>query len=364
MKKIKHFITSLLSAVSILAALLMVGVGYSDRLAPTDYPVLACAGMLFPAFVVLNIGILVFWLLVSWRRAMIPIVGLVLCYTPIRTFFPLHFNNDEVPDSALKVMSYNVCGYSGLKRVDHPVDSIVEYLRREMPDIVCLQEDYRHNPDPFEQLKSVFPYNDTVHVNHNRSGEMNAVGIHSRFPIVRKEYIAYESKSNGSAAFFLLVDGDTVLVVNNHLESFHLSPEEKQQYKDMLKGRMVRDSAQAETRFLVDKLSKAQAIRAPQARAIHDYIERHRHLPIIVCGDFNDTPISYARHTISQGLTDCYVEAGCGLGLSYNQKGFNFRIDQIMCSNHYIPLRCIVDSKIGLSDHYPVICWLRKVEKS
>ena len=359
MKKIKHFITSLLSAVSILAALLMVGVGYSDRLDPTDYPVLACAGMLFPAFVVLNIGILVFWLLVSWRRAMIPIVGLVLCYTPIRTFFPLHFNNDEVPDSALKVMSYNVCGYSGLKRVDHPVDSIVEYLRHEMPDIVCLQEDYRHNPDPFEQLKGVFPYNDTVHVNHNRSGEMNAVGIHSRFPIVRKEYIAYESKSNGSAAFFLLVDGDTVLVVNNHLESTHLSKDERQRYKEVLMGEMESELAKEEMHMIAGKLGVNMAIRAPQAEAVHRYIEEHSQYPIIVCGDFNDTPISYARQTIAQGMTDCFVSTGCGLGLSYNQKGFNLRIDHMMCSRHFKPYGCDIDNKMDASDHYPMICRLK-----
>ena len=363
MKKIKKFVARIFSAVSILAAVLMVLVGFSDRLDPTSYPVLACAGRFFPIFVILNLGVLVFWLFVGWRRAIIPIAGLVLCYQPIRTFFPLHFDS-EVPEGALKVMSYNVCGYSGLKRYDQPIDTIIGYLRDQHPDIVCLQEDFRHKPDPVDQLKELYPYNDTLHVNGKASGEINAVGIHTRFPIVKKEHISYESKANGSAAFYLLIDGDTVLVVNNHLESFHLSPEDKQHYKDMLKGRMERDSASLETRFLIDKLSKAQTKRAPQARAIHDYIARHRQYPIIVCGDFNDTPISYARRTIAEGLTDCFVETGCGLGLSYNQNGFNFRIDHIMCSYHFVPYHCVVDNKIGTSDHYPVICWLKKVEKT
>ena len=362
MKKLKKIVARVFSAFSILVAVLMVLVGFSDRLDPTSYPVLACAGMLFPFFVILNVGVLVFWLLVGWRRAIIPIAGLVVCYQPIRTYFPLHFDS-EVPEGALKVMSYNVCGYAH-KNYDQPMDTIMAYLRDQHPDIVCLQEDFRHKPDPVGRLKEIFTYNDTVHVQKKRDNELNAMGIHSRFPIVKKERIVFESSANCSAAFFLLVDGDTVLVINNHLESFHLSPEDKQHYKDMLKGQMERDSANVETRFLIDKLSKAQATRAPQARAVHDYIERHRHLPIIVCGDFNDTPISYARHTIANGLTDGFVESGCGLGLSYNQKGFNFRIDHIMCSYHFIPCHCVVDDKMGASDHYPVICWLKKVEKT
>lgn len=364
MKKIKQIIIRLLTAVSIVAALLMVLVGYSDRLDPSAFPVLACAGMLFPFIVIINVGILVFWLLVGWRRAMIPIVAFVLCYHPIRTFFPLHFNSEADTEGCIKVMSYNVCGYSGMKLFDQPVDTIIGYLRQQQPDIVCLQEDHRRNPDPTEKLKEVFPYNDTVHISQKNDKELNVVGIHTRFPIVKKEHIPFESSSNSSVAFFLLVEGDTVLVINNHLESFHLTPEDRQHYKDMLKGRMERDSASVETRFLVSKLSKAMAVRAPQARAVHDYIERHSHLPIIVCGDFNDTPISYVRRTIAQGLTDCYVEAGCGPGLSYNQKGFNFRIDQIMCSSHFVPVRCFVDNKMRASDHYPVVCWLKKVDKT
>ena len=363
MKKLKNFVVRLLSAVSILAAVAMVLVGFSDRLDPTAHPVLACAGMLFPFFVIINVGVLVFWLFVGWRRAIIPIAGLVLCYQPIRTFFPLHFGS-ETPDDGLKVMSYNVCGYNHKGRHDQPMDTIMSYLRSQRPDIVCLQEDFRHKPDPVGQLKEIFPYNDTVHVQKKRDSDLNALGVHSRFPIVKKERIVFESSANCSAAFFLLVDGDTVLVVNNHLESFHLSQEDRQHYKNMLKGQMERDSANVETRFLIDKLSKAQALRAPQARAVSDYIERHRHLPVIVCGDFNDTPISYARRTVGKGLTDCYVEAGCGPGLSYNQKGFNFRIDHIMCSGHFVPYRCVVDDKMGASDHYPVICWLKKVEKT
>ena len=127
----------------------------------------------------------------------------------------------------------------------------------------------------------------------------------------------------------------------------------------MIKGKMERDDAKQESKLLLDKLGKAAAKRAAGADAVHAYIEAHRQYPMIVCGDFNDNPISYSRHTIAKGLKDCFVETGKGVGLSYNQKGFFFRIDHILCSDHFVPYNCEVDSKMDASDHYPIICRLK-----
>ena len=166
-----------------------------------------------------------------------------------------------------------------------------------------------------------------------------------------------------SVAYYLKTDKDTLLVINNHLEGTHLSDAERDNYKRMLRGKMERDTVKAESMFLIGKLGKNNARRAPQADAVHRYIEAHRHYPIIVCGDFNDTPISYTRHTIAQGLTDCFQETGRGLGLSYNQKGFYFRIDHILCSSDLQPYNCQIDDEMDASDHYPVICYLKMREK-
>ena len=68
-------------------------------------------------------------------------------------------------------------------------------------------------------------------------------------------------------------------------------------------------------------------------------------------------------HEIAKGLTDCFAETGRGLGLAYNRKGFYFRIDHILCSDHFTPYNCQVDDKIDASDHYPILCWLKLVHK-
>ena len=362
-KAVTRFLLSILTGANVATIIIMLLVGFSDHINPAAHPTLACAGMFFPAFLAANMAFLILWLIIKWQRAWIPVVGFALAYVPIRTYIPLRIVSQPEGET-LKVISYNVSGYYYNKDAD-AFANIKAWLQNEDADIVCLQEDISHGKlQPLDSLKLLYEYNDTVHVNNVDQKYINAIGIHSRYPILRTERISYTSSNNGSAAFFLQVGQDTVIVVNNHLESTHLSPEERQRYKDVLKGDMETDSAREETRLLISKIGAQMSKRAPQADAVHQYIEAHRgRYPIIVCGDFNDTPISYVRRTIAKGLTDCFVEAGAGLGLSYNQKGFFFRIDYILCSDDYQPTFCHVDSKITLSDHYPIVCWLKKVDK-
>lgn len=339
-------------------AVLMVLVAYSDRVHPVDYPFIGCVGMTFPFFLLVNLLLLIVWLLVNWHRSWIPVVGFLLALPAIRVYVPLHFHHDP-PPGCLKILSYNVDCYIMAKKLSENEQSIYEYLKQQSADIVCLQEDVSLARDSIGDFSQLYAYNDTVHLGRHRSPKFNAVGIHSRFPIVAKEVIKYESKANGSVAFFLKVGNDTVIVINNHLESTHLSLKDRERYADIISGDMNREEAEAGTRMLFGKLAVAMGKRARQAEAVKDYIERHKRYPMVVCGDFNDTPISYVRRTIAQGLTDCFVESGCGLGFSFRRKGFFFRIDNILCSSHFTPYNCYVDNGIHASDHYPIICWLK-----
>ena len=117
---------------------------------------------------------------------------------------------------------------------------------------------------------------------------------------------------------------------------------------------------QSGARLLIRKLAEASAIRAPQADSIAQEIAASRYPYIIVCGDFNDTPISYAHRVIEKGLNDAFTKSGRGLGISYNQNKFYFRIDNILASKNLKPYNCTVDRSIKESDHYPIWCYLKK----
>lgn len=353
----------MLTGASVVTALLLLLVGYSDQFSPESFPELACLGMFFPFALVANVLFIPLWVFVRWQRLWIPIAALALAYAPIRTFIPINICfDDQAPEDGICVVSYNVCGFGGNYKYEQAVDTVAGYLQRIGADIVCLQEDHGgKGGDGFEKLKELYPYNDTIHFSN--SPVYNSVGIHTRYPIIRKERLPIASRSNGSIAYYLQVDTDTVIVINNHLESTHLTNGERQRYQDVLKGEVERDSAEAEMLSIMKKLAVHMGERAVQARTVSHYVESHSQYPILLCGDFNDTPISYTRHTIATHLTDCFESAGCGFGLSFNIKGFNLRIDYVMCSSHYEPTRCFVDNKMDASDHYPVVCWLKKAHK-
>ena len=369
-RQIKQFTLNLIAGANIAVVIVMLIVGYSYYLHPGSHPWLACLGMLFPFTLAANLLFVPFWVFFSKPRLLISIIGYALAYVPISIYLPLHLSGSDKPegDDVLLVLSYNVAGYGGNYKCEYAFDSIYSYIQRFNPDIVCIQEAQTAKAhDKGKDYSKLYPYCDTVRVNKPSMSTVNSVGICSRFPIIRKERIMYESVSNGSVAYFLKKGDDTLLVVNNHLESTHLSEKDRTEYKSILKKGMERDldrdTMKMETRFLVDKLGEAMVIRSKQAEAVNRYVEQYRQYPVIVCGDFNDTPISYTRYMMSKGLTDCFAASGSGLGLSFNTSGFNFRIDYMMVSDDIEPLKCEIDSKMDVSDHYPLLCWLKMPEK-
>ena len=356
---IKKIAVYLLTSASVITALLLVAVGYSNYLNPVDHPWLSCLGMAFLFFLIGNLLILFITLIFKWKRSWIPILGFALAYVPMRTYIPLHISRD-IPPNCIKVLSYNVCGFGGNYRYENAVDTVGNYIKRIDADIVCLQEDHGgKGGNPVEFLAKIYPYNDTTQLTPSGAVAVNCLGIHTRYPIIRKERLPMESLTNGSVAYFLQVGSDTLIVINNHLEATHLSADDRNRYKQVIKGEMEREAAEEEAIFIIERLGESMAKRALQADMLNQYIIDHAHYPIILCGDFNDTPISYTRRVIAQHLTDCFVESGCGLGISFNQRGFNFRIDHIMCSNHFEPYNCMVDDDMDASDHYPIMCWLQ-----
>ena len=360
-KQIKSFVINLIAGANIATILLMLLAGYSDRLNPEQHPILSVLGMTFPVFLLVNLLFLFLWLTIKWKKAWIPIAGFAAAYVPITLFMPVNMRQ-EVPEGAIKLISYNVCTYGGNYKYENGFDTVFGYLERQKADIVCLQEDVDSwRRYVFIKYAKIYPYNDTTMLQNN-AFTYNCVGIHTRCPSIRKERIWYPSNTNGSVAYYLNTGKDTLLVINNHLEGTHLSESERNNYKRMLRGKMERDTAKAESMFLIEKLGNNNAKRAVQADIVHRYIEEHRQYPTIVCGDFNDTPISYTRRTIAQGLTDCFQTTGKGLGLSYNQKGFYFRIDHILCSPDLQPYNCEIDDDMDASDHYPIICHIKMRE--
>ncbi len=347
----------MMAGANAMTIVLMLLAGYSDRIDPAAHPMLANAGLAFPLFFAANAAFLVFWLMAKPSRALLPVAGMLLAYSPARLYCPVNLPS-EPPEASIKVLSYNVCSYDMWNDTSQPCP-VAEYVVESGADIVCLEEAGACN-GKLRKVDSIYAahyqYRDTTFAANG--GDM--LCLLSRYPIVGKEKIQYASETNNSAAFSLDIDGDTVVVVVNHFESNCLSADEKRGFTDMVKGDMRGASAKRESRNLLHKLAGASARRAPQADAVARYVAGCEGKSVIVAGDFNDSPISYVHRTVARGLTDCYVATATGPGISYRDKAIFVRIDNLMCSPDFTPYACKVDRTAKGSDHYPIACWLKK----
>jgi endonuclease/exonuclease/phosphatase family metal-dependent hydrolase len=93
--------------------------------------------------------------------------------------------------------------------------------------------------------------------------------------------------------------------------------------------------------------------RANESKKIKDHINSSP-FPVIVCGDFNDTPISYTYSTLKENLVDAFKESGIGIGNSY--VGIpSLRIDYILHDKKFNSYN-YKKYKFELSDHFPISC--------
>ncbi len=353
-RKIRDITLQVLAGANVATVAGMLLVGYSDRINPMEHSFWANVGLAFPAFLAVNLCFLVFFLFVRKKYALVSLAGLLLCYQPMRNYCPFNVTRD-VPPGALKVLSYNVHGFVAGDSPEDDSNPILDYIIKSDADIVCLQE-ARLSGAILDAVKGVYDHCDSVF----HPGRGDCLVLMSKYPILAKDRIEYRSKGNLSAAFVVKIGRDTVTVVNNHFESTGISLADRTGFKNMLKGNSDKDTIREESKRIARQLGESVRIRAPQVDAVAGFV-RNCTGPVILCGDFNDSPISYAHRTLANLLTDCYVASGNGPGISYHHNAFFVRIDNIMCSAHWRPYRCKVDRNVSSSDHYPIYCWLQRL---
>ncbi len=356
-KKMTFKTLVVLNVFTIIALLL---VGYSGWINPVDHPTIATLGMGFPFVLILNIVFLVLWTFIRKRMLWLPLLGFILAYFPIRTYTPFNLPKDK-PHGTIKVLSYNVFLFDTWDDIKGQTNPIADYIVRSKADIVCLQEAMIDTPDSAKMMHffhQTYPYIDKMV--KKKPGNDHLVLL-SKFPILHRDTIAIPSLSNMSVAYYLDINGTETLLVNTHFESYGFNTETKNDFDKLVKGDIINSKAKTVSSLLIDKLGQTMARRAPQVDTVAAFVKKHldKNMPVILCGDFNDTPISYSHNTINNVLTDCYVASGNGTGWSYHQNKMYFRIDHIFASDAFEAYGAKIDKSIKNSDHYPIYCWLK-----
>lgn len=351
--KVGHVFLVSFIIINALVVLAMIVSAYSSFLPPQNYPNWSYLGLFFPVFLVLTILFVPFWLVVNFRYVFIPLLGLLSCYWAVRAYFPINLPC-ELSHPTVKVMSYNTMMFGNVSKVKWEGNPVAEYINASGADIVCLQEVGGLKDAMDKGLVRFDDYPYCVLDSNKRDG----LACLSKYPILSSKKIDYYSRGkNCSYAYEILIGIDTVLLVNNHFESYRLSAEDKQQYKDLIKNA---DEIDVEGNYdaLTSKLVASNKIKGLQVDAVASFIDENVDIYdyVIVCGDFNDSPISYAHHRFSKHLDDAFTVAGNGLGFSYRHSGMFFRLDHILVSESVKVYDSYVDGDVDASDHQPIYC--------
>ena len=357
MKYIGKLLGIILLGINAIVALMMFLSAYSPSIDPHAHPVASCMGLFFPIFLLANVLFLIFWLLVYRKFMLFPLLALIGCWGSIRTYFPINGWGEDVPEGAIKILSYNTRAFGEKKphTKERPND-VLAYLQNSDADVICLQE-YIFG-GKLKKKDIDYALRDYRYKHYQVLGKgLNGLGCYSRYPILSATPILYKGTRNGSVAYRIKVGNDTLLVINNHLESNKILKSDVETYQEMMDA-PSKQNLLAGVRKLWGKMAKATSVRAKQADILVETLRDSKEKSVVLCGDFNDTPISYTHHVLSDELQDAFVETGNGLGVSYNKDRLYVRIDHILVSKNLKVYDCTVDNTIQASDHYPVWCYI------
>ena len=364
MKMITNMLSGVLTTINLLVSILLILAAYSSYLDPEHFPILTNLGLGFPIILLVQIGLTIVFKIFKLNAFKFSLIALLIVSPQIYKYSPVSFFKSDPPKEAFKVMSYNVMGFAGLEKDKNGKNTILTYLENSNADIICLQEynessnnKYLTRKDILAALKA-YPHYKINEVGGKSSN--NKLALFSKFPITSSNKVSYKSSYNGSVAYILKINDSKFLVINNHLESNKMTKTDKVAYEKILNLENSKDKLLADTKGLASKIVQASSLRQEQAKSVDNYIQSAKLENIIVCGDFNDSPLSYTNRLLESRLTNAFVQAGFGLGISYNQNKFYFRIDNILISKNLKAYHCEVDQSIKASDHYPIWCYIAK----
>jgi endonuclease/exonuclease/phosphatase family metal-dependent hydrolase len=358
---------NIVRTVAFIAIVLLVAAAFSDRISPLKCVYFSYLGLFFPFIVLLNLLLLIvaaIWK--KWKMCTVFIIGFLISSGAIRNYFPIHFGGKKDVDGSIKILTYNVMGFEWLtKNKTGTMNPILDFIARTDADIVCIQEYSANTNNPKKLQKTdilnalkAWPFHHIEVLHANKPYSEYGMAVFSKFPILKTERIKYDSFShNGAIVSEIDIMGQKMTLINCHLESNKLSPEDKTGFFEATTNPSS-EKLENFTHLMFRRLTPAFRSRASQAQAIARVIEANSNPYLVVCGDFNDTPISYARHAIRGSLSDAFVETGLGPGITFNRYRFLFRIDNILYNNNIEAIDCHVGS-LRNSDHYPVVSRLQ-----
>lgn len=347
------FILTILAVVGLIAMGLSVVNAYIN---PQRFIWTTLFGLAFWVILIYNVLVFLFLLLLWSKKAWISVLALLIAIPGISKSYSI--GSKAQAENSIRVMSYNVHAFS---HIDSEIDKercayqIMNLVREQNPDIFCCQE-FSSFILKIAHPKCInifaencgFPY-----IYYNRKRNYGGNVIFSKYPIVK---VTEDSEIGKEQVYGVMVSVDAgekgqFHVANVHLLSYKISDNEI----DVLTNTSGhQDQLDTIGMTVLLKLSDAFRRRSIQLKNVLDGMPPVEG-PIIMCGDFNEPPLSYNYRQLQKaGFVDTFTKVGRGIKPTYAGKLPLLRIDYIWANKGVVPLnfkRC----RFKASDHYPIL---------
>ncbi|OWY23000.1 hypothetical protein C7N43_03070 [Sphingobacteriales bacterium UPWRP_1] len=354
---------------NLLAVILLLCTYTAPYLNPETLWMPAILALGYPFTLALNMLFTIYWLLRKKWRQLLYMAAVLLLGLPMftKTFaFATGQKTLVAGTPQLKVMSYNVRNFDLYNWKENVVarDKMLSLISAENPDVICFQEFYTEDAGELHNVKLLvnelgYKYYHFEKTLTLRGKDHWGEAVFSKYPLNNPDKIVF-SNSTGNIVTYADVavgEGQIIRLFNAHLQSFRLSNKDVKYVQDITGGLSQEDlkkSTIQKNLIVLLKLRDGFKKRSTQARILAEYIQKSPY-PVLVCGDFNDVPSSYAYHTISKNLQDAFLQSSFGIGKTFNTFLPTLRIDYILAGEalHLSGFK-IIDK--DYSDHYAIVC--------
>lgn len=323
---------------------------------PAKVWILAIFGLLFLPLFVINLLLFLWALKRRSRSFIIPLAALLPSVFFIGGYFQMPSSGRPVEpvegDETVKVVSYNVGRFLQAHGRDFPegrracADSISRFLMGQDADIICLQEFYTTDIGRVRQYLSGWlkGYRAEYYFYRSRYGYYGNVTF-SRMRARDKGVIHFDNSANLAIYTDYKAGGESFRVYNCHFESYNIS------MTGLLRSIRRRDGG-----MLRETETKVRRGLAQRPRQVNQVLNHIAGSPVaaFVCGDFNDTPMSYTYYRLSKGRGDTFRKAGEWFGATFSFLWPLLRIDYVLYPDNFRALSHRTPHK-PYSDHYPVV---------
>ncbi len=341
------FVKVTLLLVNFVFAVLLVSVYLACLVPPIESGIFQIVGLGVYLYLIVNVVFIFIWLILKSKNFLISFLAILLTLPMLSKEFRFSVKPVQIYSGhILSVFTYNARlfnVYDWSPETDM-LDSIYLKVKKMNPQIVCFQE-FLDNRKIQSVKKFASLYKNFV-ISHRLKAYSFGQAIFSKYKIIQYGFLRLKNHKFGIWALIKTNLGK-VMVINVHLRSVYFN------YSDYV----TIDSIRLNTKRLnsiFSKLLTGYKRRYYETEKLVEFI-RNTSFPIILCGDFNETPFSYTYTNISHLLTDAYVQKGRLLSNTYRYFVPMFRIDYVFYTGNYFELLKYQRVINDFSDHYGLL---------